>query len=128
MVVDHSHQFVQQRMQKSILLILMISLTCQKSTKEKYKNLLPSITHVDGSCRLQTINKYQNNFLWSLLKEFEKLSKFPILLNTSFNPGGEPILNYCEVGLQMLKDTDLDFVLIENTLFSKNKDKLKALD
>ena len=97
-------------------------------TKEKYKNLLPSITHVDGSCRLQTINKYQNNFLWSLLKEFEKLSKFPILLNTSFNPGGEPILNYCEVGLQMLKDTDLDFVLIENTLFSKNKDKLKALD
>ena len=51
------------------------------------------------------------------LMEFEKLSGMPIMLNTSFNPGGEPILNFYSVGLEMLKTTELDFVLIENTLF-----------
>ncbi len=41
----------------------------------------------------------------------------PILLNTSFNPAGEPILNYCAAGLEMLTTTDLDLVLIDNTFF-----------
>tara|TARA_R110000824_G_scaffold88773_7_gene218113 strand:- start:81 stop:1766 length:1686 start_codon:yes stop_codon:yes gene_type:complete len=86
-------------------------------TKDEHKESLPSVTHVDGSCRLQTITKKQNAFLHSTLKEIEKINGLPICLNTSFNPGGEPILNYCEVGLQMLKDTDLDYVLIEDTIF-----------
>jgi len=97
-------------------------------TKKEYKELLPSITHVDGSCRLQTIKKNQNIFLWELLKEFEKLSNFPILLNTSFNPGGEPILNYCEVGIKMLYESNLDYVLIENVLFSKDNKNLTNIN
>mgnify|MGYP001352000005 CR=1 FL=1 len=91
-------------------------------TKEKYRKILPSITHVDGSCRLQTVNNNQNLILWSLLKEFEKISGFPILINTSFNPGGEPILNYSQIGLDMLVETDLDFVIINDKLFSKKSD------
>jgi carbamoyltransferase len=88
-------------------------------TREEYRDILPSITHVDGSARLQSVNKDQNGFIYDLLKEFEKLSGYPIILNTSFNPRGEPILNYYHVALEMLDTTDMDLVLIENTLFCK---------
>jgi len=88
-------------------------------TKPEYREVLPSITHVDGSCRLQTLREEQHPFMHKTLMEFEKLSGMPIMLNTSFNPGGEPILNYYAVGLEMLNSTELDFVLIEDTLFCK---------
>ena len=88
-------------------------------TKPEYREVLPSITHVDGSSRLQTLKREQNPFMHETLMEFEKLSGMPIMLNTSFNPGGEPILNYYSVGLEMLDTTELDFVLIEDTLFCK---------
>jgi carbamoyltransferase len=88
-------------------------------TRPEYQEQLPSITHVDGSCRLQTLRQDQHPFMHQTLMEFEKLSGMPIMLNTSFNPGGEPILNYYTVGLEMLNSTELDFVLIEDTLFCK---------
>ena len=107
--------------------ILYMSVICD--TKKEYQAIMPAITHIDGSARLQTVTKETNIFLWKLIKEFENLSNFPVLLNTSFNPGGEPILNFCEVGLKMLETTNLDYVLIENTIFTdfKNKDKLNEI-
>lgn len=90
-------------------------------TKPEYREILPSITHVDGSSRLQTVSKNAHPFMHNTLKEFEKLAGMPIMLNTSFNPGGEPILNFYSVGLDMLKTTELDFVLIEDTLFCKSE-------
>ena len=89
-------------------------------TREEYRAQLPSITHVDGSARIQTINPGQNPFIYKTLKEFEKLKGMPILLNTSFNPAGEPILNFNQVGVEMLDKTDLDLVVIENVVFSNN--------
>ncbi len=86
-------------------------------TKKQYATDLPSVTHVDGSARLQTVRREHNSFLHAAIGEFERRTGFPILLNTSFNPGGEPIVNYCSVGLDMLKKTELDCVLIEDTLF-----------
>jgi len=88
-------------------------------TKEEHRDALPSVTHVDGSARLQTISSSQNKFLYDTLKEIEKINNYPICLNTSFNPKGEPILNYYEAGLRMLHSTELDYVLIENILFWK---------
>ncbi len=92
-------------------------------TKDEYQNKLPSITHVDGTARIQTINKNQNQFMYQALKEFEKITGYPIFLNTSFNPAGEPILNYAQVALEMLDKTDLDLVIIENTVFSNHAKK-----
>jgi len=88
-------------------------------TKEEYQKMLPSITHVDGSCRLQTIRKDQNEFLYHTIKEFEKITGHPVVLNTSFNPGGEPILNFAHVGLEMLDKTEMDLVLIDDTFYCK---------
>ena len=59
----------------------------------------------------------QHPFLHSVLKHVETHTGYPIVLNTSFNPGGEPILNYYEVALEMLQSTDLDYVLIEDEFF-----------
>ena len=86
-------------------------------TKDEYKAQLPSITHVDDSCRLQTVTQHQHNFLYEVLKHIEKQNNYPIVLNTSFNPAGEPIVNYYKAALEMLKATDLDYVLIEDTFF-----------
>ncbi len=92
-------------------------------TREEFRSKLPSITHVDGSARIQTVNPQQNPFIHSLLKEFEKLKGMPIILNTSYNPAGEPILNFCEVGLSMLDQTDMDLVIIDNVIFSSHAKK-----
>ena len=92
-------------------------------TREEYREKLPSISHVDGSARIQTVSRAQNSFIYFILKEFEKVSGMPIMLNTSYNPAGEPILNFCEVGLSMLDNTDLDLVIIENVVFSSHVKK-----
>jgi carbamoyltransferase len=88
-------------------------------TRDEWRDRLPAVTHVDGSTRLQTIRRDQNAFVHDALREFERLAGVPIMLNTSFNPGGEPILNFLHVGLQMLDETDLDLVLYEQTLFAR---------
>lgn len=98
-------------------------------TKDDYRDVLPSITHLDGTCRLQTVNADQNDFLHVTIKEFEKITGHPVLLNTSYNPGGEPIVNYYNVALDMLNTTQMDIVLIEDTFFVKKgaEDLLEGL-
>ena len=97
-------------------------------TRPECRALLPSVTHADGSARVQTIQRDHHPFLHATLKSFERLSGVPVLLNTSVNPGGEPILNYCAVGLEMLNTTDLDLVLIDDVLFSREgKEHLLAV-
>ncbi|MBX4206172.1 hypothetical protein KW784_00020 [Candidatus Parcubacteria bacterium] len=92
-------------------------------TREEYRDKLPSITHVDGSARIQTVNPSQNPLIYQALKEFGKLKGMPIFLNTSYNPAGEPILNFCEVGLEMLDKTDFDLVIIGTSIFSSHAKK-----
>jgi len=98
-------------------------------TRAEFRDQLPSITHVDGTARIQTVNSTQNPLIYAALKEFEKIKGMPIFLNTSYNPAGEPILNFCEVGLEMLDKTDMDLVIVGNTVFSNNAKKhlLEAL-
>ena len=60
--------------------------------REQYRQHFPSITHVDGSARVQTVAREDNAAFWSLLTEFGNLSGAPILLNTSFNVRGQPIV------------------------------------
>jgi carbamoyltransferase len=61
--------------------------------KPEYKQLLTGVTHVDGTCRVQTVNRKQNELYYDLLVEFKRLSGFGVLLNTSFNLNHEPIVN-----------------------------------
>lgn len=94
-------------------------MTFSPKVKEQYRKVLPSITHVDGTSRLQTINYNQNPYVYELLKEFEKLSGLPILINTSFNIKGRPILTHYQAALQNLDSTELDGVILEDYYISK---------
>ncbi len=62
------------------------------NVREAYRNKLSAITHVDGSARVQTVSKEENPRFWKLLNEFEKVGGLPVLLNTSFNVRGQPIV------------------------------------
>lgn len=82
-------------------------------------NLVPAVVHEDGTGRLQTVSKELNPWMEELLQEFEKITGTPIVLNTSFNVMGKPIVNSIEDALAVLVTTGLDGVLIENTLIEK---------
>ena len=82
--------------------------------REKYKNILPAVTHVDGSARLQTISKKDNEFIYNILDEFEKITNIPVLVNTSFNSRGKSILTRYLTAIQILDSTELDAVVLED--------------
>jgi len=82
-------------------------------------SLFPAVTHVDNSTRVQTLKKQENEFLYDLLKEFKNVSGYPILLNTSFNVRGYPIINYYEDAIKMLEKNELDYIILENNLVYK---------
>lgn len=112
------------------------------SLKEKLtlvKSLLPGITHVDGSARIQTVQKETNPKLYNLLKAFETKTSVSVLINTSFNVREEPIVCTPSDALHCFMNTEMDmlvlndFILIKEeqpgtamtkTLFQRNKDRV----
>ena len=80
---------------------------------------LAAITHFDGSARVQTVNKVQNKALYSLLLEVEKSTGLPILLNTSFNRPGEPIVESPYDALTSFSMGSLDYLFIGNVVISR---------
>ncbi len=82
---------------------------------------MPAITHVDYSARLQTIHKETNMRLWKLLQSFKTKTGYPVLVNTSFNVRGEPIVNTPEDSYRCFMRTDMDFLVIGNFIFDKTK-------
>lgn len=90
------------------------------SVKGQHREALRSIVHVDGSSRVQTIDGTQElKPTRALLEEFERLSGIPVLLNTSFNLRGQPLVNSYQDVLQMFGQTDLAAVYLENVEISK---------
>ena len=86
--------------------------------KEDKRSIIPAVTHVDGSGRLQTVSKEINNKYYSLINEFYKISKVPILLNTSFNEN-EPIVCKPEEALDCFLRTKMDLLVLENLLIKR---------
>ena len=84
--------------------------------RSSFREKLPAITHVDGSARAQTVAKEQNPRLWRLLNEFESLSGLPVLLNTSFNVKGQPIVCTPREALETFLFARLDALVMGNHL------------
>ena len=66
------------------------------NVKKNKAKKIPAVVHVDNSCRVQSVSKQLNFQFWSLLNEFNKISGVPVLLNTSYNIKGMPIVNSSE--------------------------------
>jgi carbamoyltransferase len=91
---------------------------CPK-VKEEWKEKLTAITHVDNTARVQTVTREQNEWLYDLLTKFEEKTGIGILLNTSFNVDGKPILSTIKDAFTILEKTELDCLIIENYYFKK---------
>lgn len=87
--------------------------------KKNKRRIIPAVTHVDGTARVQTVNKKQNLKYWKLINEFYKLSKVPVVLNTSFNRMGEPIVNTPEEAIACFQGSGLDAVVLGDYLILK---------
>ena len=87
---------------------------------------IPAVTHVDYSARIQTVHKDTNLKYYKLLSEFKKITGCPILVNTSFNVRGEPIVNTPENAFDCFMGTELDVLVIENCYLNK-KDQVVSL-
>lgn len=88
--------------------------------RDGYRAALGAVTHVDGTARVQTVDKSINSEIHSLLKSFEALTGLPVLLNTSFNVRGQPIIETPTQALEMLLSTQLDGVIFGDYLVEVN--------
>jgi len=85
-----------------------------------WRKKIPSVTHVDGSGRLQTIRKSQNPLYYDVTKEFGRLSSIPILINTSFNIRGEPIVCTPFDAYKCMMGTGIDYLVIDKFLVKRD--------
>lgn len=72
----------------------------------------PAITHVDGTCRIQTVTKEQNETYHTLIDEFRKITGVPILFNTSFNLAGEPLVETLDDAMKTIKNSDINYLYL----------------
>jgi len=81
---------------------------------------IPAVTHVDGTGRIQTVSKDTNSLYYDLINEFFKITGVPVIINTSMNVMGEPIVNTPEEAYNMIVKTDMDYLIMGNYLIEKN--------
>ena len=120
-----------------MLMVKKIKEKVKKRVPKEYKNFnyweklytersqLQSITHVDFSARIQTVSKKTNPKYWELINEFKKITGLGVLVNTSFNVRGEPIVNSPEDSFKCFINTEMDYLIVENFLYQKKKQKIK---
>ena len=90
---------------------------------------IPAVTHVDYTARVQTVHEETNKRYYDLIKEFNNLTSCPVLVNTSFNIRGEPIVNTIEDAFKCFMGTDLDLLVCENfILYKEQQDQKLAID
>ena len=119
-----------------MLLVAEVKKDIQVSMSEKDKKLfgieklnvkrssIPAVTHVDYSARIQTVHKDTNQKYYNLINEFKKITNCPVIVNTSFNVRGEPIVCSIEDAFNCFMGTNLDLLVIEDfILFKDEQDK-----
>ena len=128
---DYSDFFEGKTMSPYMLMVKKIQENVKLKTPKEYWKLnywdklytkrskLQSITHVDFSARIQTVSKKTNPRYWSLINDFKKITKVGVLVNTSFNVRGEPIVNSPEDAFKCFMNTEMDVLVIGNFLYYK---------
>jgi carbamoyltransferase len=92
-----------------------------KHVRPEWKDKIPAIVHVDGTARIQTVHRETNERLYRLLKEFEALTGVPVLLNTSFNIKGEPIVETPGDAVDCFLHTGIDYLALHDRLIGKSQ-------
>lgn len=87
---------------------MMYAVNCKPGVEEK----IPSIIHVDGTCRIQTVTREQNPHYYDLIKTFKSKTGIPIIFNTSFNLGGEPLVETLDDALRTLANSKIEYLYL----------------
>ena len=87
--------------------------------KKKWINKIPAVTHVDNTARLQTVSKNYNIKFYNLINEFKKITGVPILVNTSFNLNGQPIVLDPSDAIKTFYSCGLDVLVLEDYVIEK---------
>jgi carbamoyltransferase len=82
------------------------------NVKEDKKKLIPCVTHVDGTCRIQTVTEKQNFNFYNLITEFYNITNIPMIFNTSFNLAGEVIVETEEEAIDVLQRSNIEYLYI----------------
>jgi len=91
--------------------------------KIKQPEKIPAVTHVDGTGRLQSVSKDSNPLYYDLINEFYKITNVPVIINTSMNVMGEPIVNTPEQAYNMVLKTDMDCIVLGNNIIFAKENK-----
>jgi carbamoyltransferase len=91
-----------------------------KRVRPEWRDKIPAIVHVDGTARVQTVRQENNERLYRLLKEFDAITGVPVVLNTSFNVKGEPIVETPGDALDCFLSTGIDYLALHDRLITKN--------
>jgi carbamoyltransferase len=81
---------------------------------------IPAVTHVDYSARIQTVSRETNPLYWDIIEAFRKRTGCPVIVNTSFNVRGEPIVCTPEDSYRCFMKTEMDYLVLENFILSKH--------
>ncbi len=104
---EHAHEWFDMRgLEESPH--MMYAMDCMPGIEEK----IPAIIHIDGTCRIQTVKEHQNPVYYEMIKEFYNQTGVPILFNTSFNLGGEPLVETIDDAVRTLKESDIEYLYI----------------
>ena len=87
---------------------MMYAVECLEGVEEK----IPSVIHVDGTCRIQTVTEEQNEHYYKLINAFHKITDVPILFNTSFNLGGEPLVETIHDAIETLEGSEIEYMYL----------------
>jgi carbamoyltransferase len=83
------------------------------------KRTIPSVTHVDNSARLQTVTREQSPLYYGVIEEFERITGVPVVINTSFNVRGEPIVCTPHDAYLCFMRTNMDYLVVGHQLLAK---------
>jgi carbamoyltransferase len=108
--------FDMERLKDSKFMMYAVNVLKDKQT------IIPAITHVDGTCRMQTVSKKDNKHYYELINEFYKITNVPILLNTSFNLAGNAIVETLSDALKTFNNSEIDYLYLPELKVLVKKD------
>jgi carbamoyltransferase len=111
-LAEHVHEYFDADVESPTMLFA-------STVRDDKRKLLPSITHIDGSARPQTVRREDNPLFYDLIKSFAEISGVPVIINTSFNIRGEPIVCTPEDAINCFLGTDIDFLVLGSCLVYK---------
>lgn len=115
-LAEHANEYFEMELPSPFMLMV-------PPTRPEKRGVIPSVTHVDGTARLQTVTKSNNLLFHSLLTHIYTMTGVPVVLNTSFNVRGEPIVDSPEDAIACFSNTNLDSLVIGNWVLDKAKEQ-----